>query len=130
MQQKKITTVITIIFTIRNAIALSLMLIFTMNSYAVNMQYLKYSPVASFTAEDFEMLQETGHAALNNNKDNETSKWSNPESKNSGSITPLNTSTIDGMHCRRVKIMNQAKSRAGDAHFTFCKVDGNWKLLK
>ncbi len=120
----------TSVFTIRKTIVLCLLLVFTTNSYAVNMQYLKYSPVASFTAEDFEMLQNTGHAALNDNKDNETSHWSNSESKNSGSITPLNTSTIEGMHCREVKIVNQSKNRNGHAVFTFCKIKDNWKILK
>lgn len=66
------------------------------NSYAVNMQYLTYSPVASFTPEDFEMLQTKGNKALNENKDGVSSEWKNQESNNSGSITPLNTSTIDG----------------------------------
>ena len=100
------------------------------NSYAVNMQYLKYSPVANFTSEDFEMLQTTGYKALNDNKDGVSSEWKNSESNNSGSITPLNTSTIDGMHCRKVKIFNKAGSKSGNAVFTFCKVDERWKILK
>lgn len=125
MQHNKI-----IIFTIKSVIALCLTLMFTTHSYAVNMQYLKYSPVASFTSEDFEMLQTTGIKALRENKDGESSEWKNPESNNSGSITPLNTSTIDGMHCRKVRIFNQAKSQSGNATFTFCKVGEHWKILK
>jgi len=95
------------------------------------MQYLKYSPVASFTEEDFEMLQTTGKKALNENKNGVTSEWKNPGSKNSGSITPLNTSTIDGMTCRKVKIFNQTEDNSGHATFTFCQVSGGkWKILK
>ena len=116
---------------IKSVTALCLMLVLTANLYAVNMQYLKYSPVADFTAEDFEMLQTTGKKALEENKDGVTSEWKNPESKNSGSITPLETSTIDGMNCRKVKIFNQTSITSGSVVFTFCQVsDGKWKVLK
>ena len=126
MRQNKIY-----ILTAKSVTALCLLILATTNSYAVNMQYLKYSPVANFSSEDFELLQTTGHKALKNNKDGETSHWTNPESKNSGTITPLNSSTIDGMHCRKVKIENKTETKSGNATFTFCNVsDDKWKVLK
>ena len=100
------------------------------NSYAVNMQYLKYSPVASFTADDFEMLQTTGNKALEENQDGQLSEWKNPATGHSGSITPLNSKTIDGMHCRKVRFLNRAESISGQAIYTFCRVDNKWKILK
>jgi len=110
---------------------LCLLSMLSSNSFAVNMQYLKYSPVSDFTAEDFEMLQTTGFAALKENKDGASSEWKNSESNNSGVITPLNTSEIDGRHCRKVKIKNITVTKSGSAVFTFCEVsDGDWKLLK
>ncbi|WP_198264434.1 hypothetical protein [sulfur-oxidizing endosymbiont of Gigantopelta aegis] len=100
------------------------------NASAVNMQYLKYSPVASFEPEDFEMLQTVGRKALDENKDGVTSEWANTETGNSGSITPLDSSTIDEMHCRKTKLFNKAKDKSGQAVFTFCKVGDRWKALK
>ncbi len=100
------------------------------NSYAVNMQYLKYSPVASFTTEDFNMLQTTGKKALEENKDGQLSEWKNPETGHSGSITPLNSKTIDGMHCRKVRFLNRTENISGQAIYTFCRVDNKWKILK
>lgn len=102
----------------------------SMNTYAVNMQYLKYSPVASFTSEDFTMLQTTGKKALEENKDGQLSEWKNSDSGHSGSITPLNTKTIDGMHCRKVRFLNRTENISGQAVYTFCQVDNKWKILK
>ncbi|MCW8928929.1 MAG: RT0821/Lpp0805 family surface protein [Gammaproteobacteria bacterium] len=119
------------LFTIKTASVLCLIFMLTSNVSAVNMQFLKYSPVSDFTPEDFEMLQTTGKKALTDNKDGMTSEWKNPESKNSGSITPISSSTIDGMNCRKVKIINQAENKSGSAVFTFCQLPGNeWKILK
>ncbi|MCK5649209.1 MAG: hypothetical protein KAI22_10045 [Gammaproteobacteria bacterium] len=125
MQHNKILKI-----TIKSVIALCFILMLATNSYAVNMQHLKYSPVARFTPEDFEMLQTTAKKALNDNKNGVSSEWKNPESNNSGSITPLNTSMIDGMHCRKVEIINRTESKSGTTVFTFCKVGERWKVLK
>ena len=94
------------------------------------MQFLKYSPVASFTDEDFAMLQDTGRKAVDNNEDGKTSSWKNPQSGNSGSITPLDSSVIDGNHCRNVKFTNQSKKHNGESTFTFCKINDHWKVIK
>ena len=107
-----------------------LILLFISNTYAVNFQYLRYSPIASFTSEDFELMQEAGYQALNEYEDGKVIKWENPETQNSGSITPLNSSTIDGLQCRKVKIVNQAKNKYNESSFTFCKVKDKWKILK
>lgn len=125
-REKNINTAIIL----NSIISLCLILAFTTTAYAVNMQFLKYSPVASFTSEDFEMLQRAGHKALNENQDGQTIEWKNVKTNNSGSITPLDTSEIDGMHCRKTKITNQAKNRFSHSTFTFCKIDEGWKLLK
>lgn len=115
---------------IKSIFAAGLTLFMLSNSYAVNMQYLRYSPVASFTQEDFELLQTTGGNALNNNEDGKTSEWKNPKSGNSGSITPFDSSTIDGNYCRKVKIINQTSTQSGQSTYTFCKVKSDWKVLK
>lgn len=125
MSQNKVIPLI-----VRTIITLCFMLVLTVNSYAVNMQYLRYTPVANFTSEDFKMLEITAHNALNDNKDGEISEWENPQSKNSGSITVLDTSTIDGMHCRQLNIINQSKNQYAKSTFTFCKVGDDWKILK
>jgi len=125
MQQNKI-----MVLSIKTIIVLSLMLILSSNLYAVNMQFLKYSPVAEFTSDDFAMLQAAGVKALNDNVDGKSNEWKNPETNNSGSITPLDSSVIDGMQCRKTKITNQTETNKGEVIFTFCKVKNRWKVLK
>jgi len=125
MQQNKI-----MVLSIKTIIVLILMLILSSNLYAVNMQFLKYSPVAEFTSDDFAMLQAAGVKALNDNVDGKSNEWKNPETNNSGSITPLDSSVIDGMQCRKTKITNQTETNKGEVIFTFCKVKNRWKVLK
>lgn len=113
-----------------NSLLILLTGLLSVNAYAVNMQYLKYSPVAAFTSEDFAMLQTTGKKALEENKDGQLSEWKNPQTGHSGSITPLNSKTIDGMHCRKVRFLNRTANISGQAIYTFCQVDEQWKILK
>lgn len=103
---------------------------FVSNASAIDILFLKYSPVASFTAEDFEMLQDIGKKAVDDNVDGKTSSWKNSQSGNSGSITPLDSSIIDANHCRRVKFINQSKEQYGESTFTFCKINNLWKVIK
>ncbi len=100
------------------------------NAQAVNMQYLKYSPVSEFTDTDFELLQTTGVQALNEYKNGQMSEWKNEETGHSGTITPLDTSEINGYNCRKTRISNHTQEKDGQAVFTFCKIDGHWKILK
>ena len=105
-----------------------LSLVFMSSLQAANMQFLRYSPVSQFTAADFEMMNTTAHNALETNTDGKTSEWENPDTKNSGSITPISTETIDGNKCRKVKIVNQANNQYAESIFTFCKIDNDWKV--
>ncbi len=100
------------------------------NIPAANLQFLRYSPVSQFTAADFEMMDTAGNSALEKNTDGQASSWKNPETSNSGSITPLSTETIDGKPCRKVKFINQANNQYAESVFTFCKIDNDWKLYK
>ena len=119
-----------LLLTIKTILVLSFMFILSSNLYAVNMQFLRYSPVAEFTPDDFAMLQKSGFSALNDNADGKTNSWTNPETNHSGTITPLDSSTIDGMQCRKTKITNQTETNNGEVVFTFCKVKDDWKVLK
>lgn len=105
-------------------------LFFVSSMQAANMQFLRYSPVSQFTSEDFEMMNTTAHNALDKNPDGQTSEWKNPETNNSGSVTPLNTETRDGKLCRKLRVVNQAKDQSSTSAFTFCKADNGWKILK
>ncbi len=103
---------------------------FSVNLYAFNAQFLKDAAVAEFSNEDYDLLLATLDSALNHNEDGASSKWDNPQTGHSGIITPLDSSVIKNMQCRKVKIINHAKNNHGQPVFTFCKVDNQWKILK
>ncbi len=105
-------------------------LVWFSNVQAVNLQYLKYSPVSEFTETDFELLQSTGLTALNEYKDGQTTEWKNEQSGHYGSITLLESSEIKGNYCRKTRIKNYTQQKNGQAVFTFCKINGHWKILK
>jgi len=115
---------------IKSTMILGLFLFLSANSYASNFEHLEYSPVRDFESSDFDMFKATGRKALNDNEDGKESAWKNQETGNSGSITPLDTSTIDGMHCRKATIKKKSKLRSREATFTFCKKGDKWKAAK
>ena len=112
-------------------ISLTLFAIIVMHQqvYAVNMQFLKYSPVSNFTDRDWEILKNTGKQVLNENKDGEITFWENPDSDNHGSLKPIATSTKNGQTCRVLEIRNYTINLSGKAVYKFCQQnDGKWKI--
>lgn len=100
--------------------------------WAVNLQFLKYDPVQYFTEEDWRLASEVFEQAMNGNPDGVLSSWENPESGNSGTITPLETyRNNDGMRCRTATVRNRARHLEDEYTFKFCKGDdGVWKQVQ
>ena len=60
-----------------------------------------------------------------------TSTWQNPDSGNSGTITPSNTfQRADGTYCREFSQTISVGGRNEDAYGTACRQpDGSWKIV-
>lgn len=59
------------------------------------------------------MLIENGKKGLNEAPDGTVVEWSNPATRSSGSLNPLNTSEKGGLKCRNVEFVNKHKTIYG-----------------
>ncbi len=84
----------------------------------------------SLDRADMQYIQSNSQAALERNASGVTTKWVNPDSGNSGTITPTRTyQTQGGSYCREysqtVMVGGQSQKAFGNA----CRQpDGSWKI--
>jgi hypothetical protein len=101
------------------------------STLALNMDFLRLDPLRFYTQEDFRISEQTAIEALDNNADNVSSEWENPESGNSGVITPLSTfNNKKGETCRTVKIVDRTEALSGEDTVHVCKeADSGWRII-
>jgi len=75
--------------------------------------------------------ERTASQALETNPTGETSSWSNPDSGNSGSITPTRTAHLDsGQPCREYQQTVTISGETQKAYGTACReADGSWRIV-
>ncbi|SDF90571.1 Surface antigen [Limimonas halophila] len=73
----------------------------------------------------------TTQAALEHTKSGQTSTWSNPDSGNSGKVTPTETfQRADGTYCREFQQTVTVGGETQQAYGTACRQpDGSWKII-
>ncbi len=73
----------------------------------------------------------TAGQALETNSTGQTSSWSNPDSGNSGSITPPRTTYTDsGQPCREYQQTVTIGGKTQQAYGTACReADGSWRIV-
>lgn len=89
---------------------------------AGNLSFLDRSTVSSFKEQDVKLLDSEDTSA--------SGSWKNPKTGNSGDIavTGQFTST-DGNSCKRLKVLNRAKTSESTARYILCQVPGRGWLL-
>ncbi len=75
-------------------------------------------------------MQDATFTALEHNKSQAKASWSNPDSGNMGSVTPIRTFKMaDGSFCREYTSTVEIGGESEMAHGTACRqVDGSWKI--
>ncbi|QMU62319.1 MAG: glycine zipper 2TM domain-containing protein [Gammaproteobacteria bacterium] len=79
---------------------------------------------------DHQAMQKATYSALETNKSNTETMWSNPDSGNAGSVIPTNTFEMaDGSFCREYTSMVEVGGESETAYGTACRQDdGSWKI--
>ena len=74
--------------------------------------------------------ERTARNALEYNRTGETVSWRNPDSGNSGTVTPTRTyQTASGRNCREYQTTVTVGGQSKDAYGTACRQgDGTWKI--
>ena len=76
-------------------------------------------------------LQQTTQQSLETAPVGTTSSWQNPDSGNSGTVTPANTfQNSDGTYCREFSQTVTVGGRTEEGYGTACRQpDGSWKII-
>jgi surface antigen len=79
---------------------------------------------------DKRMAAEAATRAFEQNNTGQTSVWNNPDSGNSGSVTPTKTYQLaNGQYCREYKQTIVVGGEQNQAYGTACRqADGTWKI--
>jgi surface antigen len=93
--------------------------------------WLKDTPASRFTEQDWALMRAAHAEALEHGADGTETRWENPQSGNTGSITPLNTTEGENGVCREARIVNRAGNASGDSTYVFCRQgDGSWMVQR
>jgi surface antigen len=86
---------------------------------------------ASLDKADQQYMQNTSQNALETVRVGQTSQWRNPDSGNSGTITPTNTfKTDDGRYCREYNQTVTVGGKTEKAYGKACRQpDGSWQIV-
>jgi len=86
---------------------------------------------ASLDKADKTYAEATAGNALETNKSGQTSTWANPDTGNSGTITPVQTTLNDaGEPCREYQQTVVIGGETQEAYGTACRnPDGTWRIL-
>jgi hypothetical protein len=99
-------------------------------SGASNLSFLDKSTVSNFKEQDVKLLMETADKALDSNDPRAGGSWSNPKTGNSGDVAVTGQFTSsDGHLCKRLKVLNRAKTMESSAQYVLCQVPGRGWLL-
>jgi surface antigen len=79
---------------------------------------------------DKRMAQEAAARAFENNRAGQASVWNNPDSGNSGSVTPTQTYQLaNGQYCRRYEQTINVGGQPKQSYGTACRqADGTWQI--
>ena len=111
------------------AIVLSL---FVANAYAINLMFMsKQSPGRKFSDEDWQHFDQAIAHTLKHVDDGASYDWDNPASPAAGTLEVLESTTVNKMPCRRMRLTNTYNQLRGVSEFVFCKrADGEWKVAQ
>ncbi len=86
----------------------------------------------SLDKADQEAMERNAQYSLEHTRTNTTTDWQNPDTGNSGSITPVETyQTHEGQYCREYIQKVMIAGREQQAYGTACRQpDGTWKIIK
>jgi len=100
-------------------------------AHAQVLNTLGASPVSHFSETDNKLFMAAIDRALAEGKDGQGIEWKNDSSAASGMVTVLQSSVVNGMKCRELRIANAYKTLRGEGTYTFCQnSSAQWKLLQ
>lgn len=102
---------------------------------AANLGFLNNTPITYMKQRDLQALNDAAQIALNTKQDGESLDWDNKGAGNTvpinGTVTPENSFEENGVKCRKITLVANAKGQTQTWTPVACKAsDGKWKLKK
>jgi surface antigen len=98
---------------------------------AVNMRFLRNTPMARFNEQDNKLLQAAFVKAMNEGADGSPVEWRNDRTGAGGTITPIESFEREGAKCRKAQFTTYYKTLKGGGDYSFCKnAKGTWQLVQ
>ena len=116
-------------------IAATALVVVSAGAEAANLGFLNNTPITYMKQRDLQALNNAAQKALDTKQDGESLDWDNKGAGNTvpinGTVTPQNSFESDGLKCRKITIIAQAKGQTQTWTPVACKQsDGKWKLKK
>lgn len=104
-------------------------------AFAANLGFLNNTPITYMKQRDLQLLNKAAQTALETKKDGEALEWNNEGAGNpvpvNGTVTPHEAFESDGLKCRKITLVANAKGQTQTWMPTACRqADGKWKLKK
>ena len=97
---------------------------------AVNLGFMRNSPISKFDDQDLEIFQKAVINALDSAQDGQVISWKSPDSGFNGQIFLLSTSESGNQVCRRMRLVNVAGKLNSNAHYTACRDNvAGWQIV-
>ncbi|MFL6551413.1 MAG: RT0821/Lpp0805 family surface protein [Povalibacter sp.] len=108
--------------------AIFLLTLLTSVCSAGNLSFLNDTALAALDEDDRTLQRAAAYSVLDAEDPVSSKEWKNDKSGSSGKIHSLgNYRSDDGLHCRKIRILTQAKSLKNDVTLPVCKLsDGDW----
>ena len=86
---------------------------------------------ASLDRVDKQMMGQTTYSTLEKSPSGATSRWANPDTGNSGTVTPTRTYRSGTGYCREFQTSVTVNGKVQNAYGTACRqADGSWKITQ
>ena len=98
-------------------------------AFALNMNFLRTSPISRFNSKDLALMQVAFTQAMDEGADGTTVDWANERTRSGGAITPQQTVERDGRKCRSASISTWHRNVRSEGVYSFCRdPQGDWRL--
>jgi surface antigen len=117
------------------AIVSSIFLLTSSAVFALNLGFLRNTPISYMRQPDLQALNDAARVALDTKQDGESLNWNNNGTRNpvqiNGTVTPHDTVKRSDQTCRKVTLVATAKGQTQSWTPTACrKGRGKWELQR
>ncbi|WP_233805730.1 hypothetical protein [Paraburkholderia sp. HP33-1] len=104
-------------------------------AFALNLGFLRNTPISLMRQRDLQVLNDAARVALDTKEDGESLDWNNDGTRNpvriDGTVTPHDTVKDGDQTCRKITLVAVARGQSQSWTPTVCRIgNGRWDLQR